>query len=173
MQSIAATAAFQFDTNDLNALRVEKDWQKPEWAKVVNQLKEIRESNPGVLYAYIFRKSKTDPSKLEFVSDSHSLNPYANLDNDPTNDINIGPDDGKFDPYGEELLQWPGQPYDSAPKEAYEAFAGPTSNQDFYTDKWGTVVSGYAPIRDSKGDVTAVIAVDIDAQAFGRLNQNG
>lgn len=171
VQSIAATAAFQFEAKDLEVLQVEADWKKPEWAKVVNQLRQVRESNAGVMYAYIIRHSKGEPSKLEFVADSHSLNPYVNFDDDPTNDINFG-NDGPLDPLGKDLLQWPGQIYEDAPSEAFEAFTGVTSNEDFYFDQWGKLISGYAPIYDATGRAIAAVAVDVEATTFKDLNSN-
>lgn len=44
------------------------------------------------------------------------------------------------------------------------AFNGqPSSDDDVYTDEWGTFISGYAPIRDSQGNVVAIVGVDIEA----------
>jgi methyl-accepting chemotaxis protein len=94
------------------------------------------------------------------------------MDNDPANDVNVGEDDGKIDPYGAELLQWPGQEYPEPQKETFEAFNGPTSNNNFYTDKWGKTITGYAPIKDSQGKAVAVIAVDVDGQTFEKINSS-
>ncbi len=170
VQAIAATAAFQFDARDLDQLRVESDWKKPQWAKVVNQLREIRQSNEHILFTYIVRRTAADPTKGEFVADSHSLNPYANVDDDPQNDINVGYDDGVFDPEGAEELQWPGMQYDSMPQEAFDAYAGPTTTASFYEDQWGHVLSGYAPIKDARGQAVAVMAVDMEYQQLGEFN---
>jgi len=35
-------------------------------------------------------------------------------------------------------------------------------NKEMYTDKWGTFLSGYAPVRNSSGEVVAIVGVDID-----------
>ncbi len=171
VEAIATTASFQFDARDLDKLRVESDWKRPEWAKVVNQLREIRQSNENILYTYIVRKRADDPSKGEFVADSHSLNPYANVDDDPTNDVNVGVDnDNVIDPQGEELLQWPGQKYDSMPKEAFEAYSEPKTTSSFYEDQWGRVLSGYAPIKNDLGQTIAVMAVDMEYVHLGEFN---
>lgn len=34
-------------------------------------------------------------------------------------------------------------------------------DDDFYTDKWGTFLSAYAPIRDSSGTVVGLLGVDM------------
>lgn len=44
------------------------------------------------------------------------------------------------------------------------AFKGTKSaDKEMYTDEWGTVLSGYAPIKDGQGEVVAIVGVDIDA----------
>jgi hypothetical protein len=157
-QSIASTAAFQFDANDLNALRQEQDWKKPEWGKVVRQLERVRLNNPDVTFVYIFRKMPLQPGKMEFVADSHSLNPYANTDDDPLNDIDVD-HDGEIGT--KDYLQWPGQYYPTPPSEGFDAYEKVTSTNSVYTDSWGTYLTGYSPIRDSEGKTVAVLAVDI------------
>lgn len=37
---------------------------------------------------------------------------------------------------------------------------GPQYSDDIYTSKWGSFLSGYAPVRDSNGTVVAVLGVD-------------
>ena len=94
--SIATTAVVGFDPNDIEQLRVENDWKKPEWAKVVHQMEKIRKNNSNIVYVYMFRKTDTDPTKMEFVSDSHSIDPYAKIDAN---------NDGVVDE--KDQLQWP------------------------------------------------------------------
>jgi methyl-accepting chemotaxis protein len=44
------------------------------------------------------------------------------------------------------------------------AFNGtPSSDNDITTDDWGAFLSGYAPIKNSSGQVVAIVGVDIDA----------
>jgi hypothetical protein len=38
--------------------------------------------------------------------------------------------------------------------------AGPVASPDIYTSKWGSYISGYAPVRDSNGTVVGVLGVD-------------
>jgi hypothetical protein len=38
--------------------------------------------------------------------------------------------------------------------------SGPVYSPDFYTSKWGSYLSGYAPLRDSNGTVVGVLGVD-------------
>ncbi len=162
VQAIALTGVSQFNPNDVAALQVEEDWKKPEWPKVVGQLKEIRQQNKNITFVYLVGKDKSDSSKTTFIADSHSLNPYANVDEDKTNDVDAN-SDGKIESQGSDLLQWPSQVYEEAPPEAIEAFNGPTTNKNFYEDKWGKFISGYAPLKDQNENVIAVLAVDMKA----------
>jgi methyl-accepting chemotaxis protein len=48
----------------------------------------------------------------------------------------------------------------------------PMVEGDFYTDQWGTWLSGYAPIYSSDGEREAVLAIDISAETvIGRERQ--
>ncbi|NOS67416.1 MAG: hypothetical protein HOO67_03580, partial [Candidatus Peribacteraceae bacterium] len=162
VKSIAATGALQFDAKDLDALRVEEDWKKPEWGRVVRQMIQIRRNNADITFAYILRKKPGDPTTMEFVADSHSLNPYANVDEDPNNNLDLD-GDGIIEPEGNDYLQWPGQEYLNAPNEILEGYIGPTTDEKFYEDAWGKFISGYAPIKDDKDRVAGVFAVDMKA----------
>jgi hypothetical protein len=165
--AIARTAALEIDVGDLNQLKKESDYKKPEWRKVVAKLKNIKDINSDIVYVYIFRKVENDPIQMEFVADASSMNPYANFDEDPSNDVDAN-GDGIVDPEGADYLQWPGQEYPEPPDAAYKSFEG-LSASDFYEDQWGKVVSGYAPILNAKGNVAAVLAVDIKALRLDEL----
>jgi predicted transcriptional regulator len=171
VRAVAATAASQFNPEDLNALRTEVDWQKPEWAKVVGQLRDIRVNNPDLLFTYIFRKSQASPSGVEFVADSHSLNPYANTDSDPLNDVDSN-QNGIIEPEGQDKLSPPSDPYPIVPREARAALGSisPSTNEDFYEDSWGKVITGYAPIRNSNEEIVAVLAVDMEANKLNEFS---
>ncbi len=168
--AIARTGALQMDVADLNELREKDDYKKPAWNTVAQQLIDIKTSNSDIMYVYVFRKS-TSGDGLEFIADADSLNPYANIDDDPSNDIDMN-GDGTIDgsPTGGDYQSWPGQPYSVAPKAAFESFNG-LSASDFYEDQWGKVVTGYAPIKDTEGNVVAVLAVDKKAAQLNELTR--
>lgn len=166
VKSIAATGVFQFDPKDIEALQVERDWKKPEWARVVNQLKGMRRNNEDIFFVYIFRRSKQDYNKLEFVADSHSINPYANTDDDPNNNVDV---DSNGIINSIDVLQWPGQPYPTPNDEIFNGFKGPTATRNYYTDSWGSYLTGYAPIKNSNGNTVAVLAVDFSVNKLREL----
>jgi signal transduction histidine kinase len=114
---------------------------------------------------YIFRKSKNDPTQMVFVADAESINPYANVDSDTSNDVDSNKD-GKIEPNGADQLQWPGQPYPTPPAETFQAYDGPITNKDLYSDAYGQVLTGYAPIKDGSGNTIAVLGTDIRADDF-------
>lgn len=56
-----------------------------------------------------------------------------------------------------------GQEYDYF-LEMETAFEGtPIADNEMITDQWGTVLSGYAPIKNNKDQTIAIVGVDIDA----------
>lgn len=165
--SISITQAANISADDLEALQVEEDWQKPEWVSVVSSLKKAKDANPNIVFMYIFRRTGEDPSVMEFVADAESIYPYANSDEDPTNDVDAN-GDGVVDAEGADYLQWPGQPYEEAIDipETQEAYNGALTARELYEDSYGQVLTGYAPIKDSGGNVVAVLATDIKADDF-------
>ncbi len=165
--SISITAAANIDARDLEALQTESDWQKPEWARVVGRLHRAKYSNRDVVFLYILRRAKDNPSQIEFVADADSIDPYANLSGDPTRYVDANRD-GKIEPDGPDKLQWPGQPYPEASNlpEVFLAYEGPVTNDNLYTDSFGTVLTGYAPIKDASGQAVAVLATDIKVDDF-------
>ena len=165
--SISITQAANINPESIKALQKEEDWTKPEWREVVGQLKRAKDQNEDIVFMYIFRRTAEDPTQMEFVADAESINPYANSDNDPTNDVDSNRD-GVVDPEGADYLQWPGQPYPEAVDipEAYEAYNGPLTAAELYEDSFGRVLTGYSPIIDENGEVVAILATDIKADDF-------
>lgn len=52
-----------------------------------------------------------------------------------------------------------------------EAFHGPVVESLPYTDEWGTVLSGYAPVRDAKGEAVAIVGVDVFASRLDEMRR--
>ncbi|MAE68376.1 hypothetical protein CL635_01020 [bacterium] len=155
LEAIVRTAAVQFDAQDLDQLREEPDYLKPEWNRVVTQLINIRENNDDIVFAYILRKREDDPTQMDFVADSHSLDPYAKIDLDGNGII----DDS-------DALTPPGTIYEDVPEESFIGYTSSTTNKELYEDQWGVLLSGYAPIKYSNGETAAVMTIDIRADDF-------
>jgi signal transduction histidine kinase len=165
--TISITAAANIDAKDLEALRHEADWTRPEWARVVGKLHKAKYSNKDVVFMYIFRKKAGAPDSMEFVADADSIDPYANTSGDRSRFVDVNRD-GVMEPDGPDKLQWPGQDYPEAADipEAFEAYDGPLTSRDLYTDAYGTVLTGYSPIVDAAGRTVAVLATDVKADDF-------
>ncbi|USN92037.1 MAG: HAMP domain-containing histidine kinase [Candidatus Nomurabacteria bacterium] len=165
--TISITAASSISASDLDQLRVEGDWRNPAWARVVNTLNRAKYDNDDVVFMYIFRKTENDATQMEFVADADSINPYANSGEEGTWLVDVNRD-GIIEPEGPDKLQWPGQPYPEAVDipEAFNAYFGPLTSVELYTDEYGTVLTGYAPIYDDERNVVAILATDIKADDF-------
>lgn len=158
--AIVKTAAIQFDAEKLDRLHVESDYKKPEWEEIVKKLIAIRETNKDIVFAYILRKTPEVSETMEFVADSHSLDPYAKIDLDQNGVI----DDA-------DALNWPGQTYDDVPQEAFDGLIEATTNKELYKDQWGVLISGYAPIKNKQGKPVAVMVVDMRANNFFEITR--
>jgi methyl-accepting chemotaxis protein len=56
-----------------------------------------------------------------------------------------------------------GSEYDMLPNMNVAFEGAAASDDEIYTDEWGDFLSGYAPVRNSKGEVVAIVGIDIDA----------
>ncbi|MFA6039337.1 MAG: HAMP domain-containing sensor histidine kinase [Candidatus Peribacteraceae bacterium] len=160
LRSVAAVAASQIDAEDVARINTRADTTGPAFREVVQRMKGIMKNAVDVSSVYIMRKTE-DPNTLAFVADAISLDSFRELD---TNG------DGVLQP--DEEAPQPGDPYDvSALPELRElSFLGPAVDEGINSDQWGTVISGYAPIRDAKGEAKAILGIDMNADDYVRLS---
>ncbi len=156
VMSIASTGALQFDAADIDAVWKPEDIAKPQYAKLVATLNLIRRSNTDIQYAYIMRKTE-DPSVNTFVADADSL--YPNQKKDLNGDGLINDTDA---------TNIPGELYEDYLPYISEGYLHPIAS--IGTDKWGTLISGHAPIRDSDGNPVAMVGIDMFASNLDRLS---
>jgi len=135
VQSNAAIGALQIDGDMLASLH-QGDETAPSFLTIRNQLNAIRQSDNKIISIYTLRKS---PSGIEFVVDG---------------------DYGRFP--GAAYI---GKVYPYPYPELLEGFVKSSSDPVLTSDAWGTFLSGYAPIRNSNGDVVAIIGIDMDQKA--------
>lgn len=157
LRTVAAAAAMQFDASAIDALRGPKDMDKPAFRETVRRLDEVRQIIPGIRYAYILRRGP-HADALEFVADADALASDGEQDTDG---------DGVISP--EEEPSYPGDLYDVSEVPMLrdgEAFTRPASDPEITVDQWGTLISGYAPIRDSSGEAVAVLGIDMRAEEY-------
>jgi PAS domain S-box-containing protein len=139
--SIAESIALQ-TSGDIVATIQPGDDQTPEFIAIRNQLYRLEKSLPNIRYIYIMRRSGND---IEFVVDA---------------DYGISSDAASI-----------GQKYPKTTQEMMQGFEKVSVEKSTSTDRWGTFLSGYSPIRNSKGEIIGIVGVDMDqANVLARQN---
>jgi signal transduction histidine kinase len=110
------------------------DESTPAFTSLQSTLDTIRKAEPSIRYIYTMRQNG---SAVEFVVDA---------------DYGIDPDAAII-----------GEIYPDVTPDLLMGFTQTSTGKDFITDKWGTTLSGYAPIRDGRGNVVGLVGVDMDS----------
>lgn len=122
---------------DLHArLRSPSQEGSEDYLAVKKILRDVLHRSTNLRFVYTMRKD--DKGNIVFVVDA---------DNDPKSLAHLGE---RYPTAGPVL------------KKNFDTMTGPMAEKDFYTDKYGTVLSGYAPIYDSEGRRDGILGVDID-----------
>lgn len=148
LKVIATTAALGVDAGSLQKIPLNPEGvNSPEFHAVLNQLYNIKQRNPSILYVYILVKTEKE-GIWKFVVDSG----YVENPRQPES--------------------WPGTEYDASRfPEMLKGYDGPSADTKFETDEWGVTLSGYAPILDSAGNAVAVLGVDMAADDVAALQR--
>jgi methyl-accepting chemotaxis protein len=109
------------------------DEETAEYKKIAGFLLGLRKNSKDLANFYVLRR---EGDKMFFLADDAYLET---------------PDD--FAKIGEE--------YTDNDEALIQGFTAATASPEFYTDKWGTFLSGYAPLKDETGNTVAVIGVDM------------
>jgi len=145
LKVIAQTAALMIDGDMLMSIPQEPSAVNTEAFKMIAaRMQGIKSVNTPPI-TYIYTMGKTDkPGVLRFIVD---------------------PDAGKSaSAQAKGIVPYPGQEYDSTRfPEMARSFDGAQADDELGTDEWGKVMSGYAPVFDSKGKAVAILGVDIAA----------
>ncbi len=112
------------------------DENTPGFLAIRDQLDAARNSNRNIRYIYTMKQSGDE---VVFVVDG---------------DYGIKSDAAGI-----------GQYYPDPPSELIEGFRMPSADREYTSDMWGTFLSGYAPIRDSEGEIVGLAGVDMDKSA--------
>jgi hypothetical protein len=151
LKAIASVTAMQIDYRDLEQLQFARDMKRPEYQRVFELLNKVRNENPDVKWAYVIRPTQSE-GMWEFVVDANSnfFLPFMTDDNN----------DGFISESEENVF--PGLQYDvsQAPK-MIEALLKAVPENDYYSDQWGTYISGYAPIIGADDKGVAIVGFDI------------
>jgi phosphoserine phosphatase RsbU/P len=147
--AIAAAAAISAD--DIGQVQGPEDVSKEAYRRIQGYLARVIASNPDVRYIYSMRRSERDgarDSDYEFVVDAAERDANG---------------DGRID--RDETCEPPGQRYDAAALPALiGAWTHPGADPDISPDPpYPDLMSGYAPVRNARGQTVAIVGVDITA----------
>ena len=155
LQSTASVAASQFDPADIERVRGIEDRGSPAHLRLVDQLRRVRAMTPGTRFAYLVRATK-DPFVVAFVADADEFLPLEALDADRNGVV----DD-------EEAPAVPGEEYAiDGMDEFRQGFVEPSVDSRITYDRWGALISGYAPVVGPDGTTVAVLGLDMNADEF-------
>lgn len=135
----ALTIAATMDESTITTLRGDSsDLKNPKYVELKSFLKIIRSVNTDMRFIYLFGQKSGD---IFFYVDSEDS---TSADYSPPGDM-----------YPEGTQEFKnifitGAPFTEGPKR----------------DRWGTWVSGVAPIKDAQGNVIAGLGIDVDARMF-------
>ena len=145
--SIAATAATNIDGDLVEQIKVKEDEKKPAYQELRNYLRKVRNTNRNaniyVKYIYTIYPDPKDPTKFLFgvdAEESQESVSHAGTDN-------------------------PGATIDLL----HEHISEPYSYEKLVKDPWGTWLTGYAPIYNSKGEYVGTLGVDISANFVAKV----
>jgi len=149
LMAAATTGSMLVDCEQHARLRP-GDENTPPYRQIKRALFKFKRANPGITEAYTMVKTR-NPNILRFIVDA----------SDPEDKNH----DGKIT--RDEIPARIGEPYDiSEMPQMRAAFDHPTADTEPTTDKWGTWLSGYAPIRDKRGRAVAILGVDMTLAAL-------
>lgn len=133
--SLAAVIASQLGGETADAMQQLKvgDENTPTFARIRDQLLAIRTSHPGIRYIYTMKK---ESDQITFLVD-----PDFGNEKDPGGAI--------------------GEVYEGTAGNLEKGFIKPAVDDAFTTDRWGTFLSGYAPITNSQGTIIGIVGVDM------------
>jgi len=132
LMSTASIAASEINGDSFSHLSP-GDENTAAFTRIRDQLRSVKDAGRNIRYIYTMRKNG---DSVEFVVDGD----YGYSSN--TTVI--------------------GQGYPQAEPPLLAGFSGPSADNEFTTDQWGTVLSGYSPIRDHSGAVVGIVGVDMD-----------
>jgi PAS domain S-box-containing protein len=158
--SLASLSASQVNPNYVDYLINTTDpLNTPVFKKLSEILVTIRQQVPLADNVYILHKTD-DPLTLAFVLDADTLTPIDSLDTDGDGEISKA-----------EAPSYPGDFFTITPNSVLiqEAFVQTAVEPDFTTSKWGTFLSGYAPIKGQDGSTIAVLGLDMPANNFNDI----
>jgi diguanylate cyclase (GGDEF)-like protein/PAS domain S-box-containing protein len=137
--SLARTAAATLESPRIAGLQGSPaDIGNPDFDGVRDELRRARDVNPDFRFVYLMRPVG---DQLVFLADAEA------------------PESADYSA--------PGDVYDGPSEELWRVFrSGAPELQPPYEDRWGYWVTGIAPVRDAKGQVIAILGMDVRADGW-------
>jgi type II secretory pathway pseudopilin PulG len=139
----AGIMATHINKSDLEGISPGSD-RSEQYAALVNELRMMRSMNDRIINAYIYTIN-SDRSVSFLVDDLYFEYPEGAA---MIGELSDNPDT----------------------KAIFGALSLPTASEDTYSDRWGSFISGYAPIDDSSddsmGSTQAILGVDMAAEDY-------
>ena len=145
LKNLASVGAAQISGDAVSSLKP-GDESTVNFIALRNQLYNARKNTPDIRYSYIMAPSGKNIQFL--VDDTYGFEADAATIGQVYTD-------------GESPDQ---QAQDQ--KEILSGLNGPSVASTFYTDKWGTFLSGYAPVIDGQGHAVAIYGIDMDIHDY-------
>lgn len=145
LMGIASTAATQIQSELQQSIHSPADKSSEAYQGIRARLQAILRANPKIRDIYTMRPTQ-DMNVFRFVVDAD-----PNADNAAAI----------------------GEAYDASEyPEMKKGLKGPAADTHPSEDKWGTWLSGYAPIKDRNGRVDGIVGVDLSLQQLNRDESN-
>lgn len=145
---IAPTYAQEFELAGHSDLTLDTPTDDPKYLAMIAAQVRWERVNANVSDIYTLRRQPD--GQLVFIVDSET-----DYDRDGRNDGEL------------EQRTAIGEPYDEVTEKMLRTFDGTAEFDDVpETDRWGTWVSAYVPLRDANGRVEAILGIDYDARTW-------
>lgn len=148
VKSVALTTAAFLDVEVHRRVTSEEQMVDPIYRAQIKSMNSFLSSNKDIRFLYTLRRIKKTAGQFDyrFVLDGGAAGQKLTADN-----FNFSK---------------PGDLYKDLAEEGKKVFVTgkPSTTSKFYTDKWGTFLTGYAPIKDKDNRVVAIVGADVDAK---------
>jgi len=142
LRSVATTAALMFSAEEIASVQSDVHEDEPGFRELARRLNEVRRSNPQIRSAAILGRRGNRPGYV-FVVDADSLLPAPQRNGAPR----------------------AGEAYASGGRiPAWESLDATAVDDEPVRGQWGDTLSGYAPITQEGGGVTALLKLGIGAE---------
>lgn len=154
--TIEVTAATEIDPNDLKNLHFARDMKSEEYQRVFKKLNEIRNQNENIFFVCILGPTETE-GMFRFIADADSN--YYLPENKDAIEV-VAP--GTYYQINQLIPE----------KYQHLLLRQPFTEKNFGSDKWGTYLSGTAPIYDQQGRAIAILDLDMEvSDVYRRANE--